>query len=98
MADRRQARRGQVVAIATAAEGADYFTTNIEDGIALADDSLRADLAARYPGAEQRIQRRRSFIAGALGIELHADVLPFSNMPAYLPPFLLRSDQAMTVA
>ena len=29
-------------------------------------------------------------MADALGIELHPDVLPFSNIPAYLPPFLLR--------
>ena len=34
----------------------------------------------------------------ALGIELHPDVLPFSNIPAYLPPFVLRPDLAMTVA
>jgi hypothetical protein len=34
----------------------------------------------------------------ALGIRLHPDVLPFSNLPAYLPPFLLRPDRAMTVA
>jgi hypothetical protein len=25
-------------------------------------------------------------------------VLPFSNIPAYLPPFLLSPDRAMTVA
>ena len=43
------------------------------------------------------IQRRRSFMADALGIEPHEDVLPFSNIPAYLPPFLLRPDQAMTL-
>ena len=32
------------------ATGTDYFTTNIEDGVALADESLRAALAAGYPG------------------------------------------------
>jgi hypothetical protein len=36
-------------------------------------------------------------MAERLGIELHEDVLPFSNLPAYLPPFLLRPDRAMTV-
>ena len=36
-------------------------------------------------------------MASALGIDLHDDVLPFSNMPAYLPPFLLRPDHAMTM-
>jgi hypothetical protein len=33
-----------------------------------------------------------------LGIELHPDVLPFSNLAALLPPFLLRPDRAMAIA
>ena len=80
------------------ATGTDYFTTNIEDGVALADDALRAAFAASYPDAWARIEARRAFMADALGIELHSDVLPFSNIPAYLPPFLLRPDRAMTLA
>jgi hypothetical protein len=80
------------------ATGSDYFTTNIEDGIALADASLRAAFAERHPDAWARIQARRRFMAEQLGIELHPDVLPFSNMPAHLSPFLLRPDRAMTVA
>ena len=79
------------------ATGTEYFTTNIEDGIALADAALRKSFAAQYPGAWHRIQERRRFMSEALGIELHPDVLPFSNIPAYLPPFLLRPDQAMTM-
>ena len=79
------------------ATGTDYFTTNIEDGIALADASLRAALADRYPGAWDRIERRRRFMADQLGIELHPDVLPLSNLAATLPPFLLRPDVAMTM-
>jgi hypothetical protein len=80
------------------ATGTDFFTTNIEDGVALADASLREALASAYPGAWKRIQARRRFMNDALGIALHPDVLPFSNIPAYLPPFLLRPDRAMTVA
>jgi hypothetical protein len=80
------------------ATGGPYFTTNIEDGIALADDGLREAFAAAYPAAWARIEARRAFMAEALGIRLHPDVLPFSNLPAYLPPFLLRPDRAMTVA
>ncbi len=80
------------------ATGTDYFTTNIEDGIALADASLRDAFADRYPAAWTRIQLRRRFMAEQLGIELHPDVLPFSNIPAHLPPFLLRPDHAMTLA
>ena len=77
--------------------GTDYFTTNIEDGIALADAPLRAAFEAAYPEAWGRIQARRRFMNAALGIELHPDVLPFSNLAAHLPPFLLRPDMAMTV-
>lgn len=80
------------------ATGTPYFTTNIEDGIALADESLRASFAGAYPDAWARIVARRRFMADALGIELHPDVLPFSNIPAFLPPFLLRPDHAMTIA
>jgi hypothetical protein len=79
------------------ATGTDYFTTNIEDGIALADDDLRNRFARKYPEAWSRIQARRSFMADKLGIHLKPEVLPFSNIPAYLPPFLLRPDRVMTL-
>jgi hypothetical protein len=79
------------------ATGTPYFTTNIEDGIALADASLRAAFEAAHPASWARIQARRRFMTTVLGIELHEDVLPFSNLPAYLPPYLLRPDQAMTM-
>src|SRR5262245_18759544 len=80
------------------ATGGPYFTTNIEDGVAIADPSLRAELAERYPGMWDRVGRRRRFMTEALGIKLHDDVLPFSNIPAWLPPFLLDTSRAMTVA
>jgi len=80
------------------ATGTEYFTTNIEDGIVLADDSLRGELATRFPAAWERIERRRTFMADAIGIRLHPDILPLSNLPAVLAPFLLRPDRAMTLA
>ncbi len=80
------------------ATGTPWFTTNIEGGVALADATLRADLAARHPAMWARIQARRTFMDEALGIELHPDVLPFANIPAWLPPFLLGSERAMTLA
>ena len=46
------------------ATGTPYFTTNIEDGVALADESLRAAFAAAYPDAWARIQARRRFMIG----------------------------------
>jgi hypothetical protein len=80
------------------ATGTAYFTTNIEDGVALADSALRAEVAERDPAAWRRIQARRDFMRAELGIELHEDVLPLSNIPAWLPPFLLDTGRAMTLA
>jgi hypothetical protein len=86
----------QVDVIPATATG--YFTTNIEDGVALADAPLRAMFADRYPDAWGRIQARRRFMGEALGIALRPEVLPFSNLAGFLPPFLLRPDLAMTRA
>lgn len=79
------------------ATGTPYFTINIEDGIALADENLRNAFAQKYPEAWGRIQMRRQFMENILGIPLKPEVLPFSNIPAYLPPFLLSPHQAMRV-
>ncbi|MGX9146028.1 aminopeptidase P family N-terminal domain-containing protein [Mesorhizobium sp. 128a] len=80
------------------ATGTAYFTTNIEDGIALADEALREEIAARYPEAWRRIEARRAFMVDVLGIRLKPEVLPFSNIPAFLPPFWLSRNSAMTVS
>ncbi len=77
------------------ATGTNYYTSNIEDGIALADEALRDAFAAQYPEAWGRIQARRAFMQDVLGITLKPEVLPFSNIPAYLPPFLLAPQRAM---
>ena len=79
------------------ATGTPYFTTNIEDGIVLADATLRERFAAGYPDAWTRIQRRREFMRDSLGIDLHPDVLPLSNMPAHLTPYLLDPGKAMSL-
>jgi hypothetical protein len=75
-----------------------YHTTNIEDGIALADSDLRAAFERKYPEAWERIQARRRFMRDQLGITLKPEVLPFSNIPAYLPPFWISPRRAMRVA
>jgi hypothetical protein len=80
------------------ATGTPYFTTNIEDGIALADEDLRGELRAKFPEAFRRVEARRRFMRDVLGIEIAPEVLPFSNIPAYLPPFLLSPRRVMTVA
>jgi hypothetical protein len=94
-----QLRSGMAIQVdVIPATGSDYFTTNIEDTLALADEDLRAALQQQYPEAWARIERRRDFIRDVLGIRLKPEVLPFSNIPAYLPPFWLAPRRAMRVA
>ena len=75
--------------------GTVYFTSNIEDGIALADAALRAAFSQAYPEAWARIQARRAYMQDALGISLREEVLPFSNLAAHLPPFILAPGRAL---
>ena len=77
------------------ATGTAYHITNIEDGVAFADEPARADLAARYPEAWARIGHRREFMADRLGIRLRPEVLPLSNLAGYLPPYWLAPGLAM---
>ncbi len=80
------------------ATGTPWFTSNIEDGIALLDERGRAEFAERHPQAWQRIEARRAFMAGALGVRLKPEVLPFSNLQGWLPPFLLAPGRVLTIA
>ena len=79
------------------ATGTEYFTSNIEDGVALADETLRAELQERFPESWSRIERRREFMTGTLGIRLSPEVLPFSNIPAWLPPFWMAPEKVMAM-
>jgi hypothetical protein len=69
----------------------------MEEGIVLADPDLRAALGARFPACLARCLARRRFMADTLGIELSESVLPLSNIPALVPPFLLRPNQVLAV-
>lgn len=79
------------------ATGTPYFTSNIEDGVALADETLRDELASGYPEAWHRILARRRFMIETLGIKLKPEVLPLSNLAAWLPPFWLAKGKAMAM-
>jgi hypothetical protein len=77
------------------ATGTEYHTAQIEDGIALADKTLRKALEEKYPAAWGRIQQRREVLRTVFGITLHEEVLPLSNTAGYLPPFWLAPHLAM---
>jgi len=67
-----------------------YCGVNAEDGVALADETLRNELAQKHPATWNRIQARRKFMAEELGIVLKPEVLPLSNMTGIYCPLLMR--------
>ena len=78
------------------ATGTAYHTTNIEDGVALADEAARAELADRYPeacGSGSAAAASSWPASSASG--LRPEVLPLSNLAGYLPPYWLAPDLAM---
>ncbi len=79
------------------ATGGPYFTTNMEDGIAILDERGRDNFTDRHPQAMARINARREFMDECLGIRLKPEVLPFSNLASHLPPFWLSPDLAVTL-
>lgn len=74
-----------------------YFSSNMEDGVALLDSAGRDALREKHPGAFGRIEARRAFMADQLGIRLKPEVLPLGNIPGYLPPFLLSPGTVFTL-
>ena len=74
-----------------------YFSTRMEDGVVLADATLRDSLRALYPDCFARCQKRRAFMIDVLGIDLPEEILPLSNMPAIVAPFFLKPHQIFAV-
>jgi hypothetical protein len=76
----------------------DGWALNCEDSVAIADATLRAELAAHYPELWVRIIARREWMRTELGIVLADEVLPLSIAPAWLPPFWLAGNLVCVVA
>lgn len=72
-----------------------YGGVSAEDGIAIADETLRQNLREQYPKTWERIQKRRTYIRDVLGINLKEAVLPMSDILGYLRPLLLRRECAL---
>ncbi len=67
---------------------------NCEDTIAIADETLRAEIEQSYPEMWARIQSRREYMRVHLGLTLALELLPLSDACAYLAPFWLAPDLA----
>ena len=76
----------------------EYPTPNDEDGLAIADEALRAELARDYPEVYARIMARRAFAEEQIGLRLKPEVLPLSNCFAEFNPFALNRGMSIAIA
>ena len=74
-----------------------YGSSRIEDGVVLADQALRDQLAQTYPAMWGRMQARRRFMMDTLGFRLPAEILPLSNIPGIVPPFFLAPNTVLAL-
>ncbi len=74
---------------------AGYGGSSIEDTVALADSTLRQELATRFPDVWQRMLTRKKYLTEVLNLRLSDDVILLSNTVGYLRPFLLDKARAL---
>lgn len=75
-----------------------YFSSRMEDGYAIADEQLQAELAEAHPECWARMMARRKFLLEQLGIRLQPGVLPLSNIAGIIPPYGLDPGLVFTVS
>jgi hypothetical protein len=74
-----------------------YFSSRMEDALAIADEPLRAELAARFPAAWARIEARRRFAADVLGFPMREEHLPLGNTFGIVAPFALQPRRVFAI-
>lgn len=96
-ASSEQIRSGMILQIDIIPSVPGYTGVSAEECVAVADSALQARIQEAYPALWNRITTRRNYIRDVLNIQLSDDVLPLSNAVAYLRPFFLARDKALTV-
>jgi Xaa-Pro aminopeptidase len=74
-----------------------YNGASAEECVVLADTALQTSIRTHYPALWQRIETRRCYLRETTGIQLSDEILPLSNSVAYLRPFFLAKDLALSV-
>jgi hypothetical protein len=75
-----------------------YYSSRMEEGVILADTNLRLALAREFPACLLRCEARRRFMRETLGIALSESVLPLSNIPALVAPWMMKPNQVFALA
>ncbi|MEG2751322.1 MAG: aminopeptidase P family N-terminal domain-containing protein [Anaerorhabdus sp.] len=74
-----------------------YAGTSVESTILVADQKLQDEIKNACPEMWARMMQRKEYIENELNIQLNKDVLPMCSTVAYLRPFLLNKEKAMSL-
>lgn len=66
-----------------------FISTRMEDTYVLADTTLQTQLQRDHPDCFARCLARRHFMRNVLGLQIPGDLLPLSNLPGVISPYLL---------
>lgn len=90
-------KSGQLFQLDIIPKIAGYGGVGCEDGVALADQTLREEIQRNYPDVWDRFVRRRKYMSECLGIELSEEILPMNDIVCYYRPFLLNQELALVI-
>jgi hypothetical protein len=88
---------GMVMQVDVIPSSRTYSSTRMEDGVVIADESMRGQIRAQFPACFARCRQRRDFMTDVLGIPLPEEILPLSNIPALVPPFFLKPNTILAL-
>ena len=90
-------RSGHVLQLDVIPSSPVHFSTRMEDTVVVADDALKAGLAARFPDMMTRIEARRGFMRDVLGLNVPESCLPLSDMAGIIAPFLFAPRKVLSL-
>lgn len=73
----------------------DFASTRMEDGYVIADDALRAALAAEFPAVAARCAARATFMRDVIGMDVPDTLLPLADTCGIVAPYLLDPGQVI---
>jgi len=69
----------------------------MEDGYVIADTTLRADLATRFPDVAARCVARATFMRDVIGMDVPDTLLPLADTCGIVAPWLLDAGLVVTL-
>lgn len=74
-----------------------YGSTRMEDGYVIADESLRAELARRFPEVARRIAERQAFMRDVIGMAVPETLMPLADTCGIIAPWLFDPSQVLAL-